>query len=246
MILALLSDIHGNLEALNACLKHARNAGAKRFAFLGDLVGYGADPAAVVEIMMRQAAEGAIVLRGNHDDAVANPASYMNDSAKDAIDWARQALSEKERVFLARLPLIAKEDSAFFVHASANAPERWNYVDSPAAARTCAEASGCPYTFCGHVHHQMLYFQRREGAMSAFRPVPGSAIPMRGHRRWVAVVGSVGQPRDRTPAAAYALFDLSRGEITFHRVPYDQLAAAQKIRAAGLPASLARRVELGI
>ncbi len=246
MILALLSDIHGNLEALNACLKHARQAGAERLVFLGDLVGYGADPAAVVNLIRREAAAGAVVLRGNHDDAVASPASYMNDSAKDAMDWARQALSEDEKAFLAALPLIVREDPICFVHASAVAPERWNYVDCPASARSCAEASGCTYTFCGHVHHQMLFFQGREGAMSAFRPVPGSAIPMRGHRRWVAVVGSVGQPRDRTPAAAYALFDLDRGEITFCRVPYDHLAAAQKIRAAGLPAALARRVELGI
>ncbi|OAI42358.1 metallophosphoesterase [Verrucomicrobia bacterium SCGC AG-212-E04] len=246
MILALLSDIHGNLEALHACLKHARRAGAGRLVFLGDLVGYGADPAAVVELIRREAADGAIVLRGNHDDAVANPASYMHDSAKDAMDWARQALSEDERSFLAQLPLIVREDPMCFVHASAVAPERWNYVDTADAAQRCAEASGCTYTFCGHVHHQMLHFQRSEGAMSAFRPVPGSAIPMRGHRRWVAVVGSVGQPRDRTPAAAYALFDLDGSKITFWRVPYDHLAAARKIREAGLPATLARRVELGI
>ena len=82
--------------------------------------------------------------------------------------------------------------------------------------------------------------------MSEFRPVAGSAIPIRAHRRWVAVVGSVGQPRDRNPAAAYALFDRPRGELTFFRVPYNQMAAAQKIRAAGLPLDLARRVELGI
>lgn len=102
MILALLSDIHGNLEALNACLKHARQAGAERLVFLGDLVGYGADPAAVVDLVRREAA-GAVVLRGNHDDAVANPASYMNDSAKDAMDWAQQR-HERLGQFLAFIP----------------------------------------------------------------------------------------------------------------------------------------------
>jgi diadenosine tetraphosphatase ApaH/serine/threonine PP2A family protein phosphatase len=82
--------------------------------------------------------------------------------------------------------------------------------------------------------------------MKEFRPVAGTPIPVRGHRRWVALVGSVGQPRDRNPAAAYTLFDLARREVTFCRVAYDAGAAADKIRAAGLPGSLAVRVELGI
>ena len=82
--------------------------------------------------------------------------------------------------------------------------------------------------------------------MSEFRPVPGSPIPVKSHRRWVAVVGSCGQPRDRVPAAACALFDSERGELTFYRVPYDQITASRKIRAAGLPLALARRIELGI
>ena len=246
MILALLSDIHGNLESLQACLKHAQSAGATRYAFLGDFVGYGADACGVVEIVMSLVAQGAVAVRGNHDDAVANSALYLNDSAKDAIDWARQMLSSQQKKFLAELPLIARDDDICFVHASAVAPERWTYVDCPSSAHDCAEAANRTYTFCGHLHYQMLYFEGREGVMSAFRPVAGGAIPVRAHRRWVAVVGSAGQPRDRVPAAAYALFDQGRGELTFCRVPYDHLAAAGKIRAAGLPVSLARRVELGI
>ncbi len=246
MLLALLSDIHGNLEALNACLEHARTAGAERFALLGDHVGYGADSRGVMEIVMRLAEEGAIVLKGNHDDAVEGPALYMNDPASAAIEWARSSLNAEQKRFLAALPLLVREGAMCFVHASAFAPERWHYVDSPSAARSCADAGGGTYTFCGHVHHQVLYFATREGGMSAFQPVPGSPIPVRGNRRWVAVVGSVGQPRDRTPAAGYALFDAPRALLTFHRVPYDNLAAAGKIRAAGLPLSLARRVELGV
>jgi diadenosine tetraphosphatase ApaH/serine/threonine PP2A family protein phosphatase len=246
LILALLSDIHGNLEALNACLRHARGAGADRFAFLGDYVGYGADASGVMEIVMSHVAEGAVAVRGNHDAAVNNPATYMEDSAKEAIDWARETMSEEQKRFLAGLPLIVREDPICFVHASAVTPERWVYVNSPASALECANAAGCTYTFCGHLHGQRLYFESREGSMSEFQPVPGTAIPVRAHRRWVAVVGSVGQPRDRVPAAAYALFNTARGELTFLRVPYDQMAAAQKIRAAGLPLDLARRVELGI
>jgi diadenosine tetraphosphatase ApaH/serine/threonine PP2A family protein phosphatase len=96
------------------------------------------------------------------------------------------------------------------------------------------------------VHDQALYFEGARGRMKEFRPVAGTPIPVRGHRRWVAIVGSVGQPRDGNPAAAYALFDLARRQLTFFRVAYDADAAADKIRKAGLPGSLAVRVESGI
>lgn len=246
MPIALLSDIHANLEAFEACLRHARAAGARRLALLGDFVGYGADPAAVVERVMRLRGEGALVLRGNHDDAVARPARYMNDLAAEAMEHSRAQLSGAQKEFLAGLPLIAREESMCFVHASAAQPERWIYLDGPSAAWGCAEAAGTRFTFCGHVHRQMLWFEARAGVMSPFQPVPGSPIPLRGNRRWVAVVGSVGQPRDRRPAAGYALFDPAAGALTFHRVPYDHLAAARKIREAGLSLQLARRVEAGI
>jgi diadenosine tetraphosphatase ApaH/serine/threonine PP2A family protein phosphatase len=133
-----------------------------------------------------------------------------------------------------------------FVHASAASPERWNYVDSPAEAQRSVDAAGTAYTFSGHVHDQELYFRGAQGKMSVFRPIPGRAVPVSAHRNWLALVGSVGQPRDGNPAAAYALFDAARERIAFHRVPYDHLAAARKIREAGLPLSVAYRVEQGI
>ena len=246
MLTALLSDIHGNLEALNACLGHAKGRGAERFVFLGDLVGYGADARGVVEIVSRYAAEGAVVLKGNHDEAVEGAGGYFNDAARAAIEWARETLTEEQRRFLATLPLVVREGEACYVHASAAAPERWGYIDSPSAARHCADAAQVAYTFCGHVHDQVLYFEGVLGRMKEFRPVVGTPIPVRAHRHWVTIVGSVGQPRDRNPAAAYALFDLARRQVTFCRVAYDAGAAADKIRKAGLPGSLAARVELGI
>ena len=246
MPIALLSDIHGNLEALNACLSHARDRGAERYAFLGDLVGYGADARGVVEVVARYAAEGAVVLKGNHDEAVEEGGGYFNDASRAAIEWARETLTEDQRRFLANLPLVARQGEICYVHASAASPERWDYVDSPSAAWRCADAAQVAYTFCGHVHDQVLYFEAARGRMMEFRPVAGTPIPVRGHRRWVTIVGSVGQPRDRNPAAAYALFDPGRRQVTFCRVAYDAGAAAEKIRKAGLPGSLAARVELGI
>jgi diadenosine tetraphosphatase ApaH/serine/threonine PP2A family protein phosphatase len=246
LLTALLSDIHGNLEALQACLVHARERGAERFGFLGDLVGYGADANGVVEIVAEYAAGGAVVLKGNHDEAIEEGGGYFNDAARAALQWARETLTGEQKAFLASLPLVVRDETVCFVHASAAAPERWDYIDSPAAAKRCADAADARYTFCGHVHDQVLYFENVHGRMNEFRPFPGTAIPVPDHRRWVAIVGSVGQPRDRNPAAAYALFDRADQKLTFFRVPYDAMAAADKIRRCGLPSSLAYRVELGI
>lgn len=246
MLTALFSDIHGNLEALNACLNDARERGAKRFVFLGDLVGYGADARGVVELVGGYVSIGAVAVKGNHDAAIDREASYFNESARASLRWARETLSGEQKTFLSNLPLVIHDASVCFVHASAARPERWDYIDSPSAAKRCADAADAVYTFCGHVHDQVLYFENAKGRMSEFRPFPGTAIPVRNHRRWVAIVGSVGQPRDRNPAAAYALFDLATQELTFFRVRYDAKAAADGIRRAGLPDSLAHRVEMGV
>ena len=246
MLIALLSDIHANLEALGACLRHARDRGVERYAFLGDFVGYGGDPAGVVEIVERYAGEGAVVLKGNHDQAVEKAAGYFNDAARASLEWARASLDANQKRFLAALPLMVREGEICYAHASAAFPERWDYIDSPSAARRCTDAAQVAYTFCGHVHDQALYFEGTNERMKEFRPVAGTPIPVRGHRRWVSIVGSVGQPRDRNPAAAYTTFDLARRQVTFHRIAYDAHAAADKIRKAGLPGSLAVRVESGI
>src|SRR5450755_1190002 len=119
LIIALLADVHSNLEALRACLKHAAGRGAERYAFLGDLVGYGADPAAVVDIVADHASRGAIVVKGNHEAAVTQGARSLNDAAHEAIEWTRNALSPGQRGFLASLPLIIHDGSMCFVHASA-------------------------------------------------------------------------------------------------------------------------------
>ena len=248
MILALLSDIHANIQALEACLGHARERGAARYAFLGDLVGYGADATAVVGTVMRYAAEGAVVVKGNHDEAVEqrHTPAYMNEAARQAIDWARRTLPSEAKAFLNALPLCVRSGSRCFVHATANEPERWRYVDSKSAALKSIDAAGVPYTFSGHVHDQRLFAQVGAQRVSSFDPHSGTAIPLGAHRSWLALVGSVGQPRDGSPAAGYALFDEERELLTYLRIPYDHAAAARAIRQAGLSESLAFRVERGI
>ncbi|MGZ5082694.1 MAG: metallophosphoesterase family protein [Usitatibacter sp.] len=245
MLIALLADIHANLEAIEACLAHARARGAAEFVFLGDLVGYGAYPAAVVDIVADHASRGSVVVKGNHDAAIAGGETYLNSAAATAIEWSRGKLSAGQRAFLDGLPLCVRRGLACFVHASAASPERWDYIDSPGAAERSARAAGTPYTFCGHVHEQALYAQGAGERMIAFAPRRAVEIPAGAHRAWLAVVGSAGQPRDGNPAACYVLADLDRGVITFQRVAYDHLAAARKIRAAGLPEILAYRLERG-
>ncbi len=246
MLIAVLSDIHANVEALKACLQHARTRGAERYAFLGDFVGYGADPGRVVEI---------VAGTPRAVPSFSRATTTRRSRERRAISTMRRARrwngrvkrsTPEQKAFLASLPLIVRDRDVCYVHASAAAPERWDYIDSPAAAKRCADAAEACYTFCGHVHDQVLYFENARGRMIEFRPFPGTAIPVRSHRRWVAIVGSVGQPRDRNPAAAYTLFDLAGQKLTFFRVPYDAMAAAEKIRQLWPASSLAYRVELGI
>ena len=246
MLTALFSDVHSNLAALQACLRHARESGAERFAFLGDLVGYGPDPAAVIDVIA--AIDGAIVVKGNHDEAVeVEPKTRdLGDVAYAAIVWTRDALSLAQHRFLSSLPLIITREDVCFVHSSASRPERWEYVHDGAAARRSLDAAGTSYVFSGHVHDQMLYFTTPGGRAAAFRPTSGSPAPVPRRRRWLAIAGSVGQPRDGNPAAAYALFDDVSETMTFFRIPYDHLATASRIRAARLPEMLAERIARGL
>ncbi len=246
MKLALFADVHANLEALEACLAHAEEAGAERHAFLGDLVGYGADPGAVLERVSALLARGALAVKGNHDAAVVDGDTHeMNAAAAAAIEWTRARLGAEERALLAGLPLVARDGEALLVHGSPEAPERFIYVTDPVRAARALDAGGARYVFAGHVHEPVLYYTGAADRPVPFRPVPGVPIPVPSHRRWLAIVGSVGQPRDGNPAACYALVDLEAGRLTFQRVPYDCRAAAAKVRRAGLPEALARRLERG-
>ena len=246
MRLALLADVHSNLEALRACLAHARAEGAERLAFLGDLVGYGPDPGAVVDLVASEVERGALAVRGNHDEAaLAGGSESMDRTAERVIAWTRERLDARQRAFLAGLPLVVREGPVLLVHASPETPREWIYVTDPhRAARGLAAAGDATWVACGHVHEPVLYTAGAARPVP-FRPVPGVAIPVSPRRRWLAVVGSAGQPRDGNTAACYAMLDTDRATLTFFRVPYDWRVAAEKIRAAGLPEGLARRLERG-
>lgn len=247
MRLALISDIHGNLPALQACLAHARAQGADRLALLGDFVGYGAEPGAVVEAVMRLQAEGAWLVRGNHDEMAVQGGAADATLGSQTRAWTHAQLSATQREFLAGLPLMRAEPPLLLVHASAYRPDTWRYVDSERAAAECLAAAppDTPHVLVGHVHQQAMYYPGRGGAPMKFLPTPGVAVPVPRSRPLVACVGSCGQPRDGDARAMYAVYDLGAARLVFHRVAYNHVAAAAAIRAAGLPAPLADRLEAG-
>jgi diadenosine tetraphosphatase ApaH/serine/threonine PP2A family protein phosphatase len=246
MLIAILTDIHANREALTACLAHARERNAQRYAFLGDLVGYGADPAWVVDTVMQHVERGAFAVQGNHDLGVVQGASkHMNPQAREVVEWTRAQLDETQLNFLDKLPLTQEAGSSLFVHATAADPKSWEYITGTLEAIKSMHATKCRITFCGHVHEPALYNLSPTGKVSSFVPTGDSSIPLGTQRRWLVLPGSVGQPRDGNPAACYALFDDASHELIYFRVPYDHETTAAKIRSAGLPQSIGNRLEHG-
>lgn len=246
MRIALVTDLHANREAVSEVLAHARAQRADQYAFLGDFVGYGADPAWVVDQLREHVAQGAIAIRGNHDAAaVTGPQPTMVEDARFAVQWTRDQLDADQLRFLATLPLTAVDDGRLYVHCNAYAPAEWGYIHARADAVRSMQATACRITFCGHVHEPRLYHLAPTGKVGEFAPVPDVPIPLSGQRQWLVIPGSAGQPRDRNPAACYALYDTAQRELTYFRVPYDYDTAAAKVRAAGLPQRLAQRLQDG-
>jgi len=246
MKLALITDIHANREAFEACLEQAHLHGADRIALLGDFVGYGADPAWVVEQVRDLVSQGAIAVKGNHDEAVVQgPSPNLIEDARRVISWTRGQLNEQQLDFLGALSYSRELGSCLFVHANAFAPSDWEYVLGRTEAVRSMHATHCRHTFVGHVHQPTLYHLSSTGKIADFTPVPGVAVPVPSHRQWLAIPGSCGQPRDGNPAACWAMFDDAHHTLTFHRVPYDHEATAAKIIAAGLPRALGDRLHAG-
>lgn len=249
MKLALLSDIHGNILALDACLEHAQAQGATQIALLGDLVGYGVDPVAVVKRAQDLYAKGAWLVKGNHDAMAVRPPVTSTNLGDSSAAWMHARLNAEQLDFLDQLPLQHQHDNILLVHASANQPEQWRYVvderSAGASLDAACEIAGIRYVFGGHVHQQTLYYRGAGQGLMQFKPTAGVAVPVPKHRHWLATIGSVGQPRDGHTHAMYAIFDADKFQLTFHRVAYDHHAAAAAIRATDLSPFFADRLETG-
>ena len=243
---AILTDLHANREAVQAVLDHAAAQGVDHYAFLGDFVGYGADPAWVLDRVREYVARGAVAVQGNHDAAVVKgPLPTMRPDARYVVGWTRERLDAAQLDFLASLPLSCERGEVLYVHANAYEPAAWDYVLGRAEAVRSLHATRQRITFCGHVHEPRLYHLSLVGKAGDFVPVAGEPIPLLPSRRWLVIPGAAGQPRDGNPAACYATYDDVSLQLSFWRVPYDHETAGAKIRAAELPQSLADRLADG-
>lgn len=242
-----LSDIHSNLEALEAVMAHAESQAYDEVLVLGDLVGYGADPNGVVERI--QALHPIGIVRGNHDKVAAGvePTDFFNMAARRAVSWTSTSLTPGNRAFLAALPEgpLVIDGDVEICHGAPSDEDKYLFeaVDAVRALRE-AERAAC---FFGHTHMQLVYQLSEDGTLDVSGPdaSSGRRLTLQPSCRYLINPGSVGQPRDGDPRAAYSLLDTETHELMLFRVMYAVEAAQAKILKAGLPEVLASRLALG-
>ncbi len=239
MRFAVLSDIHSNLEALEAVLADARSERCEEFVCLGDIVGYNADPSACVQRIRDLECP---VVKGNHDEqaAIAFSTEGFNQMAEEAIGWTREHLSPEEREWLAQLPLTTQVRDFTIVHATLDTPGGWRYVFNDLDASASFTYQHTHLCFFGHTHWPTAFVRN-----DVVRRIAVGEILLAPERKFLINPGSIGQPRDRDWRAAYCIYDLERNVVEQHRVKYDLETAQRKVREAGLPERLADRLALG-
>ena len=247
---AALSDIHSNLEALTAVLDALASKQIDRYLCLGDVVGYGADPAAC---LARLRALEAVIVGGNHDLACIGKLDlgWFNEAARAALLWTRDQLSFTDLDDLRRLPLTATEGPFTLVHGTLRHPERFEYLVDVAQALDTMVACRTLMCLLGHTHLPcFMEFDRHQRRLMRILTAPEelAEVPYQDDAealRYLFNPGSVGQPRDGDPRASFAVIDTGQRRVSIHRVPYDIAAAQHKIRHVGLPEFLADRLGLG-
>ena len=240
MRVAVLSDIHSNLLALDAVVATFDSIDA--VWHLGDVVGYGPDPDGVVARLKELGATG---VRGNHDAAAAggHEIDWFNPDARTAMEWTRRNVSAPTLAWLRELTPKRSQDDVLMVHGSPRDPT-WEYITSVPVARANLAETAETYAVFGHTHIPMVYAER-DGRIEAISPGDGSIFRL-GEGRALMNPGSVGQPRDGNPLASYAVIDTDAGRCTWRRVAYPIEAVRTAMEAAGLPARLAERLRFGL
>jgi predicted phosphodiesterase len=241
---AIFSDVHGNLEALDAMLAHAARQGAGFYLCLGDVIGYGADPNQCVERV--RTLDPVVCLKGNHDAAAtdARERVFFHEVALAGIHFSALHLTPENAEYLRACPYEFRAHPRIMgVHASPYRPEAWEYVlDHVGAERAFEAMSPARAAFIGHSHAPVVFSD--DGVVQRY-PANGPLALDMDRLRYVMNVGSVGQPRDGNPDASYVTFDDGDETIAHHRVRYDREKAAEKILRAGLPPVLAERLLVG-
>ncbi|UCH79858.1 MAG: metallophosphoesterase family protein [Nitrospiraceae bacterium] len=237
---AVISDVHSNLEALYAVLNEIEKEHTSALFFLGDAVGYGAEPNTCVEVI-NDVSE--IIVAGNHDRGAVGltDISHFNPYARTAIDWTRDVLTDKNRDFLRTAPLTYESDDKdiFLVHGTPKDPERWFYLEGKEDAVKNFRFFGQKFCFVGHSHIPFIAEQSANGKTVLFHTL----TEIRKDCRYIINIGSVGQPRDGNPDACYVI--MSSNVIEIKRVSYDILLTQKKMKDAGLPDSLITRLAEG-
>ncbi|MAE28979.1 MAG: metallophosphoesterase family protein [Planctomycetota bacterium] len=239
----ILGDIHANLCALEAVLAGLADAEVEVLLAVGDVVGYGAAPAACLDLLRQY--EVAVVL-GNHEQAVIEGAAAwgFNHAALAAVSWTRDQLSRTDRAWLAQLPLLRIFDHALLAHASPAAEDGFPYVLNAADADGALDGLSRPVCFVGHTHVPATFMRTvQDPVRTAISH--DSFIDLSDTELALVNVGSVGQPRDGDPRAAYAVYDSDRRTLRIERAVYDVEREAARITGACLPASLAERLFVG-
>ena len=238
---AIVSDIHANLEALDAVCRTCDDRRVDTWICLGDIVGYGADPG---PCLRRARALTDEVVLGNHDAAAVGLLDliHFNEFARRAARWTGEQLTDRERAYLSGLPLSLESAGARFVHSDPDRPGDWGYVLNQEDIRRAFASTGAPLCFIGHTHRSFVAVQHDGEAGTV---VGGGRVHLEEGRRYLVNVGSVGQPRDRDPRAGVLIWEEASHTVELVRVPYDVATAQRKIVAAGLPAYLAQRLAHG-
>ncbi len=239
----IFSDIHSNLEAFETVLAAAGKEDYDFALCLGDLVGYGANPNECIETLVSLPKNASV--RGNHDAAAVYPQErvFFNADAHSAIEHTAEILTEKNSEILKNLPLVYNSNEAFIgVHASPHEPAAWGYIIDGMEAMAAFHSMNRQTAFVGHSHIPCIFTEWGE-----VRPLhSGDVIKLKEEHKYIINVGSVGQPRDGDPKAAYVFFDDGDKTVRFFRVKYDWETAAEKILKAGLPEILASRILVGL
>ncbi len=239
---AIISDIHGNLEALEAVLDDVASVRSDKIFCLGDIVGYGANPKECIELASKICD---LCVAGNHDWGAAGKTSLsnFNSAAQSAIKWTASQLPAAQMHFLASLPLSAEKERFLITHASPVEPQEWNYIFSAYEASLSLQAINCHVCFVGHSHIPAVFYRDQLGEV--FFTTSFSEVVLQKENRYLINVGSVGQPRDNDPRASYGILDPDAQTFTLRRISYDITSAQEKIIAAGLPSVLAERIGFG-
>ena len=238
--IAILGDIHANLDALNVVLDDCQREGVTEYLCTGDVVGYNACPHECVQIIRDL---GCPVVKGNHDHYISSDQNFddISPNAAEVLRWTRDRLTDEEIQWLRDLPFVVTKMGISLVHATMDGPQQFGYVFDHLQAEANFVHQKTSLCFYGHTHCPMIF----EKQMNGIYRIDAQDFKLPMGRKYFINVGSVGQPRDGDPRSSYVIYDPAQRLVRFRRLEYDIAAAQARIRAAGLPERLAQRLALG-